>query len=43
MEGFIGEEEDFVSDAGFDREPVKTDEGGGDVLPGLSAGENPGS
>ena len=34
MEGFVGEEEDFVRDAGLDWEPVKVDEGGGDV-PGL--------
>lgn len=43
MEGFVGEEEDFVGDAGLDRESVKVDEDGGDVLPGLGAGENPGS
>ena len=31
MEGFIGEEEQFVSDAELDRKPVKVFEGGGDV------------
>ena len=43
MEGLVGEEEEFVSDAGLDREPVEVDESGGDVLPGLGACENPGS
>ncbi len=33
--GRIGEEKDFVGDVGLDREPVKVDEGGGDVLPAL--------
>ena len=32
-----------VVDAGLDREPVEVNEGWGDVLPGLSACENPGS
>ena len=35
MEGFVGEEEDFVMDAGLDRKPVKLDEVGGDGLMGL--------
>lgn len=35
--------EELVGDAIFDGEPVKADEGGGDVLPGFSASENPGS
>lgn len=39
MEGFVGEEEDFIGDVRLDREPVETDED--DVLPGLSVGENP--
>ena len=43
MEGFVGEEEDFVGDAGLDRKPVESDESGGDVLPGPGAGEKPGS
>ena len=43
MEGFVSDEEGFVDDSGFDGEPVKVDEGGGDVLPGFGAGENPGS
>jgi len=43
MEGLVGEEEEFVSDAGLDWEPVEVDESGGDVLPGLGACENPGS
>ena len=53
MEGSVGEKE-FICDAGFDREPVKTDDGGmkcwqlGLVrvrtqAAGLGAGENPGS
>ena len=28
MEGFVGEEEEFVSDAGLDREPVEVEERG---------------
>ena len=43
MERFIDQEENFVSDARFNCEPVKVDESGGDVLPGLGAGEDPGS
>lgn len=42
MEGFVGEKEDFVVDAGLDWEPVEVDEGWADVLPGLGAGEDPG-
>lgn len=38
MEGFVGEE-DFVVDVRLDWEPVKVNEGWGDVLPGLAAGE----
>lgn len=30
-------------EAELDQEPVEVDEGGGDVLPGSGAGENPGS
>ena len=41
--GFVGEQKDFVGDAGFDRQPVQTGEDGGDGLPRLGAGENPGS
>ena len=41
--GFVGEQKDFVGDAGFDRQPVQTCEDGGDGLPRLGAGENPGS
>lgn len=29
--------------AELDREPLEVDEGGGDVLPGFGASENPGS
>ena len=43
IERFIGQEENFVRDAWFKWEPVKADESGGDVLPGLGAGEDPGS
>jgi len=43
MEGFVGEEQEFVSDAGLDREPVEVEESRGDVLPGLGACENPGN
>ena len=43
VERFIGQETNFVGDVGFDWEPVKLDECGGDVLPGLGAGEDPGS
>lgn len=40
---FVGEEEDFAGDAEFHGEPVKVDEGWGDVLLGLVVGETPGS
>ncbi len=40
-EGFVGGERDFKGDVGLDREPVKVDEGGGDVLPVLGVGQNP--
>ena len=43
MEGFIGEEEEFVGDAVFDGKPVEMFEGGGDVLPGFGPGEHSGS
>ena len=44
MEGFIcEEEEEFVGDAELDREPMETDKGGGDVLPGFGVSKNPGS
>ena len=43
MKGFECEKEEFIGDAGLDWKPVKVDEGGDDVLPGPSAGENPGS
>ena len=42
-ERFVGLEEYFVSDARFNWELVKADESGGDVLPGLGAGEDPGN
>ena len=42
MERLVGDEEEFVGDAGLDREPVEVEESGGDVLPGLGACENPG-
>ena len=42
MERLVSEEECFVLNPGLDRLPVKMDEGGGDVLPGLGAGEKPG-
>ena len=32
MEGVVGEEEDFDVDAGLDRETLKVDECGGDLL-----------
>ncbi len=35
MEVFIGEEEDFLGDAGLDPEPVEVDESGDDVPPHL--------
>lgn len=35
VEGFVSQEEYFVFNALFDREPVKLTEDGGDVLPGL--------
>ena len=40
MEGFVGEKEDFIFDAGLNWEPVKVDEGWGDVLPRLGVGED---
>ena len=43
MQGFVGEDEEFEGDSIFDGEPVQLFEGGGDVLPGFGAGENPGS
>ena len=43
MEGFLGEEQDFVGDTGLDQELLETDEGGGGMLPGLGAGQDPGS
>ena len=43
MEGFIGEEEQFVHDAELDREPVEAFKGGGDVLPASCTGEHSGS
>ena len=43
MAGLVREEECFVLNLGLDRQPVEVDEGGGDVLPGLGAGEKPGS
>lgn len=39
MEWSVGEEEDFVWNTGLDRDPVKVNEGGVDVLPGLGVGE----
>lgn len=42
MEGFVGEEEDFVLDVELAGKPVKVDEGVADALPELSLGENPG-
>lgn len=41
MEGFVGEEEEFVGDVELDRKPVEVDESGGDVLPRLGVSENP--
>ncbi len=41
MEGLVGEEDDFVHNAGLDQEPVEMEEGGSDVLPGFGAGETP--
>lgn len=38
--GFESKEKEFIID-GPDQEPVKADEGRGDVLPGPSTGENP--
>ena len=43
MEGFIGEEEQFVGDTELDREPVEAFKGGGDVLPASGTGEHSGS
>lgn len=43
VEGFVGQEEDFVGGPGLDQEPVKMDESGGDMLPGLGSGGKPGS
>lgn len=31
MEGFVGEEEEFIGDVELDRKPVEVDESGGDV------------
>ena len=42
MERLVSEEECFVLNPGLDRQPVKVDAGGGDVLPGLGAREKPG-
>ena len=42
VEGLVSEEEEFVRDAEFHREPMKVNESGGDMLPGLGMGENPG-
>ena len=41
MQGFVGEEEDLEGDAVFYGEPVELLQGGGDVLPAFSAGEDP--
>lgn len=41
MERFVGKEEEFLSNAGLDRGPVKVNEGIGNVLPGLNVGGNP--
>lgn len=43
LEGFVGEEKDFVWNAEPDQEPVKVHEGGSDVLPGFGVGQNPGN
>ena len=43
MEGLVGKEEDFVGDAGLDRQPVEVDEGRSDVLPRLCVCEDPSS
>lgn len=43
MEGFVCQLKEFVLYTKLDREPVKVDEGWGDVLPGLSLSETPGS
>lgn len=42
MEGFIGQKEDFVVDAGLNGEPMELNKGKGDVLPRSCVGENPG-
>jgi len=42
MERRVGEEECFVLNPGLDRQPVKVEEGGSDLSPGLGAGEKPG-
>ncbi len=42
-EGIMGEKEDCIIVPELNWEPVKVNEGWGDVLPGLGAGENPGS
>ena len=39
MQRFIGAKEEFL----LDQKSVEVNEGWGDVLPGLSGGENPGS
>ncbi len=43
MERLVGVKKDFKIDTELNWKPVKVDEGGGDVLPGLGAGEKPGS
>ncbi len=40
---FVGEKKDIVGNAWFKREPVELGKGEGDELPGLGAGNNPGS
>ena len=40
MERFVGQEENFVSDAWSNWEPLRVDQSGGDVLPGFGAGED---
>ena len=41
MEGLVGQEEDVISYAELDRQPVEVDEGGSDVLPRLCVCEDP--
>ena len=43
MESFVGEEEYFESDAGFDGEPVEVKEDRGDMVTGSGVGEEAGS